>query len=195
LLLVLEVLFVTLGGRAKTFILLCVALLFLVGIPHPLESRIYSAIPSQVYRSKMSNIIAIINVFHGGHIDVFRFELYGMSLRSFLHSPLIGIGAISGTTEFLWSMGIGGHSEAFDYLARFGLMGALPVIFFFVAYFRRERESWSGTGCKKYYDASILAFLAMSIVNISFLPAVGAILALFAPSARSFYGNPIGERV
>ena len=86
-----------------------------------------------------------------------RAELYNSSIDVFLRNPLFG-----NTLEK-----IGGHNYILDNLARYGIVGTLPLFMFFFYRFKMTLESLP-IADKKAYAICLMGFVAMaSIKNIA----------------------------
>jgi len=105
-----------------------------------------------------------------------RLDLYALSFKSFLSSPIIGVGWHYGYGTSVF--GIGGHSAFLDELARYGILGSG---FLFVALmsnakfvYRRFKDSKQ----KMVYYCSMSAFFILGMINtLLFVPI--AIMAYF----------------
>ena len=64
-----------------------------------------------------------------------RIEFYKVSIKTIGKHPLFGVGPYFKTETVV--NGIGNHSSWLDYLAMYGVIGCLPLITFFILYFRR----------------------------------------------------------
>ncbi|MDV2582164.1 hypothetical protein [Alkalibacillus haloalkaliphilus] len=63
-----------------------------------------------------------------------RLDLISLSIQTFLTNPLLGVGySYSYEAPLAFENGIGNHSEVFDSLAKFGLLGSIP--YFFIYYY------------------------------------------------------------
>jgi len=62
-----------------------------------------------------------------------RFDLMALSIDTFLKNPILGVGGdyvdFKGNFDLVYNSGIGHHSEFFDFLARFGLVGLFFLVF------------------------------------------------------------------
>lgn len=98
-----------------------------------------------------------------------RLDLYAISLKSFLSSPIIGVGGYYGYgTSFF---GIGGHSAFLDELAKYGVLGSG---FLFVALISNARfvyRRFKDNKQKMVYYCSMLAFFILGAINtLLFIP-------------------------
>ena len=89
-----------------------------------------------------------------------RFELYSMSLTSFLHHPL---GRFFCGTEGVMKE-IGFHSEFCDLIGTLGIFGVLLIIFLVILFWRRLRII-SYTYDKRYYISMVGVFAIMFFIN------------------------------
>jgi hypothetical protein len=86
-----------------------------------------------------------------------RFELIYNSFTAFLKSPIFGVGAYYNDFSI-----IGGHSQFFDELGRFGLLGFVPLCVTFVI-------SLKNSQAKNLSYILGFAFLMISLINPSFV--------------------------
>lgn len=107
------------GGLALLVVFLFSSSTFVVPLLNSIEhwSWVQS---SQVYSSKVEDFRAFFTTRDSENIS--RFQRIGWSWNLFLKSPLFGNG--------LGDVGMGGHSEIFDQLGRFGLIGSIPLVVF-----------------------------------------------------------------
>lgn len=79
----------------------------------------------------------------GNSNDIFsRFNLYFSSLRVFKNNFLYGIGYEFGyNTEKMLGVGLGSHSEWFDLLATYGLLGSIMLFTFLFTKFKENSET------------------------------------------------------
>ncbi|MGB9612870.1 MAG: hypothetical protein ACPL4K_01665 [Candidatus Margulisiibacteriota bacterium] len=98
-----------------------------------------------------------------------RLDFNTISLKSFLSSPIIGIGGYYGygTT----ALGIGGHSAFLDELARYGIVGAGPLFIALIANAAFVYKRLEDQKQKAVYYCSMLAFFVLGMVNtLLFVP-------------------------
>ena len=136
----------------------------------------------------------------GGSIAADRSALYGISVQTFLDSPIAGAGAYYSINGFDIGSehGITGHSEVFDTLARYGLVGA--GIFFSILFpltFRAASE-WKGTAYGKAALGIWMLLLLMCLSNpVSGQTEIGVSVFLLWPAlpkvfaARKLAGSAI----
>jgi O-antigen ligase len=114
-----------------------------------------------------------------------RISLYGISYKTFLEHPIMGVGAyysVAGVDVGL-EHGIGAHSDLLDNLARYGLIGAvlyLPILFLLA--FRAASE-WRGTAYGRTALAMWILFFLMCCSNpVSGQSEVGVSVFLLWPA-------------
>ncbi|MGC1460912.1 MAG: O-antigen ligase family protein [Terracidiphilus sp.] len=121
----------------------------------------------------------------GGSIASDRSSLYGISVRTFLENPVTGAGAYYSVTGFDIGLehGIAGHSEVFDTLARYGLVGAgIFLSILFPLAFRAVSE-WKGTAYGKSALVMWMLFLLMCFSNpVSGQTEIGVTVFLLWPA-------------
>ncbi|NMD38495.1 MAG: hypothetical protein GYA87_07445 [Christensenellaceae bacterium] len=66
-----------------------------------------------------------------------RFDLIFTSIKTFLTNPFVGIYHVSGGNYFkLLDLGVGDHSQWFDMLASYGLLGVFPLFYLIITNLR-----------------------------------------------------------
>jgi len=121
----------------------------------------------------------------GASIASDRSSLYRISINTFLENPIAGTGAYHAEKGFDIGLehGIAGHSEIFDTLARYGLVGA--GIFFSIMFplaFRAASE-WRGAAYGKSASFMGLMFLLMCFANpVSGQTEIGVTVFLLWPA-------------
>jgi len=107
----------------------------------------------------------------------------------FLDSPLLGDSAVGGI----------GHSSVFDVVARYGLIGALPIALLFAQWFRAAFRLWRDPE-HKLYGSTMLAVLTVTTIGCVFdrlfMGRVGfdEILLLFGGMTLGLSSSLAGER-
>lgn len=106
-----------------------------------------------------------------------RFELIGNSIRTFFANPVFGIGYHLGNDYFSL---VGQHSLITDYLAWFGIFGAIFLIFFFRSLYRLLPKGCNSIFLTRYSRYLILVFCIYSVLSNTFRPenSVSAFLML-----------------
>lgn len=105
-----------------------------------------------------------------------RLDLYALSFKSFLSSPIIGVvGPYGfGTSVF----GIGGHSAFLDELARYGILGSGFLFVALISNVRFVHRRFKDSKQKTVYYCSMSAFFILGMINtLLFVPV--AIMAYF----------------
>lgn len=88
-----------------------------------------------------------------------RWELYQMSMQTFFASPFFGLMFDSGSSSEM----IGFHSEFFDFVGTFGLIGLIVVIVSFAGYFVFLRRTEQGS--RRDLTICFLGFIGLFILN------------------------------
>lgn len=121
-----------------------------------------------------------------------RFGLYRVSLNTFFGSIisfLFGIGdhrgSITGDLSYA-DMGIGGHSEMLDNLARFGILGACFVFPIYKYAYRWFVDFFESKLLKKQLQYIFIVFLICSFIKAVFMPTVGCVVFVLLPLAFDF---------
>ncbi len=66
-----------------------------------------------------------------------RFDLITTSIKTFVSNPLFGINYLSGGNYYnLVNLGVGDHSQWFDMLAMYGLIGSFPIFYLLISNFK-----------------------------------------------------------
>lgn len=116
--------------------------------------------PSIMTQIKIQGIIDVLlgqdSIFSLGS----RISLYSNSIRSFLESPLIGIGAYYNEYNI-----IGGHSQFLDDLARYGIFVFLCDISFYFIYKKNIIKKINCIWIKNAYNFSWLYFIILGLIN------------------------------
>lgn len=92
----------------------------------------------------------------------YRLNSLGSSLKLFFQHPLFGSGYLNG---FQYSaeiaMGIGGHGEIFDTMARYGLLGGVPLLLSYYYMIKHERRYSNGF----IWGGHVVTFLFLVFFN------------------------------
>ena len=92
-----------------------------------------------------------------------RIEFYKVSIKTIGKHPLFGVGPYFKTETV--ANGIGNHSSWLDYLAMYGAIGCLPLIAFFILYFRRTMVMSSFTANKIMRLFPWMLFMGYGLLN------------------------------
>lgn len=158
---------VLLIGRGQksnfSFLISLVILVFVVPTIFVLFLNFMSQMSESIYaQSKLESILGIISGQKSYASATSRHDLFMISLNSFSESPLWGIGAWYGSG----SPYIGQHAQFIDDLARYGLLGFIPLIGF-VLY--GMKSIYNASYGKHFYNKkvliSIIIFLALGFMN------------------------------
>jgi len=171
------------------YIMLSIVLIFLLVIN--LESFL------RIISSKIGNdalairLNAMANAFSGNISDqdvtlIGRLELYKLSISTFFASFknfIFGVGYHTTnnlSTSWLYTTGVGNHSEFLDLAAKYGLIGVLIIYNFFRSFInnlKKYNQSYY------YFKGNIvwIIFLSYSFVNNTFDPSIGALIFLMFP--------------
>jgi hypothetical protein len=91
-----------------------------------------------------------------------RLSTYTGSFIKFISNPIFGVGAFFGTSGEV--VGIGGHSEWLDLLARFGIVGSLPLLLFISSILKNIKSSLQKK-TRPIYIIILFYFLLLGLVN------------------------------
>jgi len=113
-----------------------------------------------------------------------------LSLSTFLSYPFFGVGFQTSVDRY--ATGVGMHSQVFDDLARFGLVGIVLNGFMYLSFVKPLLRTQMRV--TKGLAVSYIAFIIMSIFNTSIFPETGLVIFLLLPliadlSYKYFYGN------
>ena len=121
-----------------------------------------------------------------------RLSLALMSLGTFFRSItslFFGIGDHR-WEDFGWnaikSIGIGGHSQICDTLARYGLLGTTLIYGLFSSFYRELKKMTGSTYVQKQVKFIFIFFIFLSITKETFLPDIGFVILVFFPCAIMF---------
>lgn len=107
----------------------------------------------------------------GGTVDMgIRFNLYMISIKSFISSPLIGVGGFYGyDTRYF---GIGGHSGFLDEIARYGILGTVSLFIGLIENMKYIYKKFDKKQ-KNIYMKCTVAFFSLGFINtILFVPII-----------------------
>jgi hypothetical protein len=160
--------------------------LFVSGVGADLMLSVSTSIDNKTLSRKAGELASLLvgAVKGGSEVSARRF-LYQTSIDTFLEHPITGAGAYysAGGDNRALNHGIGGHSELFDTLARFGLVGAgifLSIIFPLA--FRAASE-WKGTTYGSAASAMWLVLVLYCFFNpVSGFTEIGVVVFLLWPA-------------
>ena len=115
-----------------------------------------------------------------------------LSLTTFLGNPVFGVGFEASLDRY--ATGVGMHSQIFDDMTRFGLVGIMMNVFIYFSFIKYRLRS--RTTVAKGLGISYLSFLAMSLLNSSAFPETGLVVFLLLPlivdlSCKFGHGNKV----
>jgi len=121
-----------------------------------------------------------------------RLEYYTISIKSFLESPLIGIGGYYGYESSIY--GIGGHSAFWDELARYGILGSgylfialISNAIYVYRWFKDKRQRF-------IYFCGMLAFFTLGWINtLLFAPIAMIVFFVFPGIIHSLNTNKLND--
>jgi hypothetical protein len=115
-----------------------------------------------------------------------RLDLYKLSISTFLKSFknfVLGVGyhtTNKQTIDWLYQIGVGGHSEFLDLAAKYGIIGLLIIYSFFQSFLADFKKYYYTKHDLEHYIIWIV-FLLFSIVNNTFDPSVGVLIFMGFP--------------
>lgn len=197
LLLIMVLLFIVLNKyksnhkRLNTFALLIVVLLFLTFALVPTLDAIANFFSSSERMSDRLN--DVMELAQGGDIDNMedgslaqRYILSMTSLNTFTSSIsnfLIGIGEDNHGYNLydLLKCGVGGHSEFFDYLAKYGAVGGFLVIKVLSSTMKFIHSLTNSSNIKNNLKVVMITFIIYSFLNTSFLSGIFYVIFMVLP--------------
>jgi hypothetical protein len=167
--------FKTNSGFVVSFIVLTVLASFM--LPFLLNYMII--ISDSIYaQSKLEGILGVLSGTESYDETTSRSELLKMSLKSFLDSPIWGIGAWYGSG----SPHVGQHAQFVDDIARYGLLGFIPLMVFV---YYSMKKIYLAFKEKHFYNrrvlVSILIFVALGFMNPIYNPGLLACMFMVVP--------------
>jgi len=144
-------------------------------------------------------IFGIGNWLVGNNLDpsgAARLNFMSMSMKSFLKSPFIGIGAYYGYEAS--NFGIGMHSEWSDLLGRYGIIINMWLIAFLIYNFINIYHTIQNQYFKRTYIITFQLFIYLGLVNQVLVNySIGYFVFLLIPSIPYLFNNEIikGEEI
>lgn len=109
-----------------------------------------------------------------------RVSIYTISAKTAMNYPLFGKGAIYGYDSYL--LGIGGHSEWIDTFARYGFLGSIPILGFFLSEFKNLLKEFKSTSYQSIITSTTLFIFAFGFLNpIVGFPELGVTIFILLP--------------
>lgn len=121
-----------------------------------------------------------------GSSTEYRFQLYARSFETFLESPFVGVGYLVQYDYYAALQYVGGHSEWLDFLANFGLFGALPLFLVFYLNFIEVMNKYRGTKYQSPILISYSLFIIIGSINLVFKFGIMVAILLFIPTFPIF---------
>ena len=116
---------------------------------------------SEVLQWRTRQVYLLISEFEMTGTIRDRFDLYIMSLVSFLENPIVGVN-LEGIPEFTM---VGQHSQILDMLAVSGLVGAIPLVFCLIWLIKLQTKYIQDSLEKKFYTWSIALLFLLMFLN------------------------------
>lgn len=164
-----------------TIVLLFVFLLFVL-FKNELIQLIIDISPSERLTVRLITLLDKNNPMADTDVVSGRTDLYFLSLKTWLSNPVIffvGIGDVRAAYDVEWT-GIGQHSDFFDTLARYGLIGGLLLFATIRRYFRMILSIFD-----RRYKLQILVIIGIFVLCACtkgvLVPEVGCILFVILP--------------
>lgn len=133
------------------------------------------------YKNRFLNIIDLIS----GNDDINslgfingRSEDYLLSIKTFLKNPLFGVGMIY-SSDIIF---VGMHSEIFDFMARYGLIGGILFVSLLKYYFHLQNNTKQSE-----YKTIIVIIVLYSLFNPCISKETGIIFFIILPCLTDFY--------
>lgn len=139
------------------------------------------AIRLNAISSVLSGDISVDNISLVG-----RLELYKLSIATFFESFknfIFGVGYHTTTSlsiDWLYSVGVGNHSEFLDLAARYGMIGIVIIYSFFRRFIKKLKKYYYRKDGFKFSIIWIIFFM-YSLVNNTFDPSIGVLIFLVFP--------------
>lgn len=170
--------------------------------------QIISLITYLLPNERMAVRISAIGDFLSGTSDggeyLDRIEIIALDFSTWLKSLrnfIFGIGDhryLAGNLSQIYTIGISGHSDYFDFLAQYGIVGFIPLNILFISLFNYMRREQKAT--EKWLRLSTIIcviFILRSIVGSIFSMDIAATMFIFVPVAYGLISErkPIREYV
>ena len=167
----------------EIFLILILTIIFAL-IFFPLLSDLLLALAKVIDNKDISErLVAMAGGREGlDNLDDNRVELYMISLDSIINSPIFG-GMFTGTR-------IGGHSFIIDFVAQYGLLGLLALVFIYRAIYEKFYMPYKNTQGYGYIFWAYLQVLIASLINTDMWLTV---LTLFLPMIFAYFNHEKGN--
>ena len=171
-----------------TLLIIILVPVFLVYAAVPLITHFSDLLSSERIRIRLLSIVEVLNGASlndslRGTLDI-RYQLAITSLRTFtssVWSVLFGKGYhVYGSVSEAFELGIGGHSQLIDILAKYGLLGATIVFIFLLNLFLGIRKTMN-VKWAFIFDVIFFVFLLRSFLGNTFEPMIAIPIIVFYP--------------
>ena len=123
----------------------------------------YSITTSNMMKEKLTGILSYMNGSENAEDVTSRVSLFKLSLYSFLHNPILGVGGYYRTSTISY---IGKHSQFIDDLARYGIIGGFPLISFVIYSIKNStRTKFDKSILNSSFFPSLLLFFLLGFLN------------------------------
>lgn len=143
----------------KIFIIVTIAIVVPIALPYFL-GLVYAHTTSILAKEKINGLLLFMSGANGAEAVSSRVTLFKLSFKSFLNSPIIGVGGYYRTTTVAY---VGKHAQFIDDLARYGMIGATPLLAFL--HFSIKKSVSHSTLKESVLFPSIIIFVALGFLN------------------------------
>lgn len=169
------------GSGVIVFVVVCLSVfIFLV----PILSFLRDLINVPRITERINDVINSLENGVDGESFSGRSGLYMISLRTFYNNMIFGIGDHRGELIQVEDLGIGGHAEFVDLLARYGVVGLVVLLcILFMAFLIMRRHMQSRLHLA-FANEIFLVFLICGFMKAVIYPEVGVVLFLLFPNIQ-----------
>lgn len=118
----------------KLLLIICIAIIASLLFPYFLK-LIYSITTSILAKEKIMGILMFLNGTENAGDVTSRVSMFQLSLSNFLSNPIFGVGGYYRITMVLY---VGKHAQFIDDLARYGIIGGIPILAFVIYCIKRS---------------------------------------------------------
>lgn len=152
-----------------------------------LGGAVSDMIGSETIRERVEQLFSLFQGNVYGDL-AYRGDYYMVSIRSVIANPLFGVGGYYGYD--IASRGIGGHAELFDITARYGIIGLISMLCFFIAWFRELNGRLKGNPVIGSVRVMQGALLALASINVIFIASEIGAIVFFTVPALAYLRSP-----
>ena len=146
----------------KLLIISIIAIVLPILFPLFLKTM-YNITTSTLAKEKIMAIFLYMNGSGNAGDVTSRVSLFKLSISSFLHNPIWGVGGYYRTTTASY---IGKHAQFIDDLARYGIIGGIPLISFVIYSIKNSiYVKKNGTLFKSSFFPSLIIFCLLGFLN------------------------------